>query len=216
MTESPGTANAAARWELERAAELLRAELLALAAALAPGQQPGLTMLSEPAVLEWREPLRHHYAATLHIPGDLPGAAELLAAAGWRLTGTDDGLVAERAGFRLRVRAHGAAGLGISGTTPGYVLYERPAESRPEPVVTAETLRAGYLLCYECDGLGWCPECFGRGWILDAEQRRQRCVECRGARTCPICAGVGQLAIAGMNSVARAHYPELDRAPEGG
>ncbi|MFC8042048.1 hypothetical protein [Nocardia sp. NPDC057353] len=203
-----------ARRRLEEAAEVLRADLLALAAELAPGHPPGLTVLPEPAVLEWREPLRYHYRATLHVPAALPRAAELLAAGGWELTGTDDGLVAERAGFRLRIRSHGRDGLSIGGDTPGFVLFPATEWSRPEPVVTAETLRSGYLLCYECDGLGACPECFGRGWILDAGQRRTRCVECHGARTCPVCAGAGQLAIAELSSAARAQYPALDRPAE--
>ncbi|WP_067654961.1 hypothetical protein [Nocardia harenae] len=218
MTETPDGSEIAARRELERAAGVLRAELLGIAAELAPGRPADVTMLPEPAVLEWREPLRYHYRATLLVhgggTGDLDRAAALLTAAGWKLTRVDDELTAVRAGFRLRLRAHpDGGGLGISGDTPGYVLYERAGAARPEPVVTAATLRTGYLLCYECDGLGWCPECFGRGWILDAEQRRTRCVECRGGRTCPICAGAGQLAIAELNSRDRAQYPELD---EGG
>ncbi|MFC3964555.1 hypothetical protein [Nocardia jiangsuensis] len=204
------------RRELDRAAAELRAELLGLTARLFPGASPELSMLAEPAVLEYREPLRHHFTATLQVAeggaDDVPRAAAVLADAGWLVTAADDRtLTATRGGFRLRVRAYaGAAGLGISGETPGYVLSAQAAPARPEPVVTAATLRAGALLCYECAGLGHCPECLGRGWILDAERRRTRCVECRGARTCPVCAGAGQLVIRELSDPQRQQYPELD------
>ncbi|WP_157597337.1 hypothetical protein [Streptacidiphilus rugosus] len=76
----------------------------------------------------------------------------------------------------------------------------------PEPVRTPETLTPGYVLCYECDGLGWCPLCGGRG---SGSGTWGRCRECHARRVCPICQGGGQLATSELSSYQRGHYPDL-------
>ncbi|MEU4565021.1 hypothetical protein [Micromonospora sp. NPDC023956] len=224
MPEIPG-----AREELENAAWLLRHEMQSLAQALEPGQHPGVTMLPEPAILDWREPLRHAYTASLDLVAkEHPSAAHavrygggLLTALGWSVenhTGPAETRAdARRDGYLITLCAvHPERGVsryrdryGIRGTTP-HVLFHDPVEFvPPEPVVTAGTLPAGALLCYECDGLGWCPGCLGQGFTLDDDRRRQRCNLCFTKRICPICEGRGLKRIHAMNTWERRHYPEL-------
>ncbi|MFD9452453.1 hypothetical protein ACFWBC_05080 [Streptomyces sp. NPDC059985] len=80
---------------------------------------------------------------------------------------------------------------------------------RPEPLRSACTLDAGYVLCYECDGLGWCSSCYGRTWVPDAERGRRRCSECHEERFCPICRGAGQKYASTLQYYERGYYPEL-------
>lgn len=89
----------------------------------------------------------------------------------------------------------------------GYTPEIKTAEARhvrPEPMKTAETVDPGEILCYECQGLGWCDVCEGDGWI-DGE----RCPACWGKKVCPICRGRGELTIALLSPYQRRRYPEL-------
>ncbi|TDB91552.1 hypothetical protein E1091_13690 [Micromonospora fluostatini] len=232
MVEIPG-----ARAELENAFRILYANMLYLARALEPDQEPDDALLPEPAVLDRREPLRHAYQVTLSLLATKqPCAAHavdrgglLLAEDGWSVetaTGpTGRRAVGRRDGFVITVSApdgeHTACRLGegfaITGETPHVLLHEPVEFVPPEPCVTAETLPAGALLCYECDGLGWCPCCLGRGFVLDDDRRRQRCPCCFTRQVCLICEGAGLKWIHMMSWWAREQYPELrqDR-PEGG
>ncbi|MEZ0067202.1 DnaJ-class molecular chaperone [Streptacidiphilus sp. MAP12-20] len=83
----------------------------------------------------------------------------------------------------------------------------RSASPWPEPVRTPETLTPGYVLCYECDGLGWCPACGGSGWGSGAWGR---CQLCGHEQVCPICRGSGDLAASQLSEYQRRYYPELD------
>lgn len=76
---------------------------------------------------------------------------------------------------------------------------------------TPETLTPGYVLCYECDGLGRCPGCGGRGWVLREPHRRKRCAECGTRQVCPICQGHGELSASSLSPYQRGYYPELGR-----
>ncbi|MEE1811272.1 hypothetical protein PUR32_35380, partial [Streptomyces sp. BE133] len=60
-------------------------------------------------------------------------------------------------GTRIEVRTgdHNSAVL-YSGQTPALALREPEEFQWPEPVRTPGTLTPGYVLCYECDGLGAC------------------------------------------------------------
>lgn len=84
----------------------------------------------------------------------------------------------------------------------------------PDPVRTPETVTPGYVLCYECEGLGWCPSCGGRGWLDDGAGGRKRCPECHTTGSCPICQRAGQLAISQLSPYQRGYYPELPEAGE--
>ncbi|MEU5382321.1 hypothetical protein [Kitasatospora cineracea] len=85
-----------------------------------------------------------------------------------------------------------------------------PVEFRPpEPVRTPGTVTPGFVLCYECDGLGACDRCGGRGWFPDAPPGRRRCPACFGRRVCPICRGGGELAVSDLSAYQRGYYPEL-------
>lgn len=79
----------------------------------------------------------------------------------------------------------------------------------PEPVRTPETVTPGYVLCYECEGLGWCPSCGGRGWLDDGAGGRKRCPECHTQGICPICQRAGQLAVSQLSPYQRGYYSEL-------
>ncbi|MFI6823335.1 hypothetical protein ACIBJE_20605 [Micromonospora sp. NPDC050187] len=224
MPEIPGT-----REELENAARFLRDRMLSLARLLEPGQHPDITMLPEPAILDWREPLRYAYKATLGLVArEHPSAAhavryggDLLTALGWSVendTGPAEArAVARRDGFVITLYAvhreqdvsHYGDSYGIGGETPHVLLHEPVGFVPPEPVVTTGSLPTGALLCYECDGLGWCPGCLGRGFTRDDCQRRQRCNLCFTRRICPICEGAGLKWIHAMNRWERTQYPEL-------
>ncbi|MFF2081210.1 hypothetical protein ACFVXG_41390 [Kitasatospora sp. NPDC058162] len=165
-------------------------------------------------------------------------AVSLLGAAGWDVTTSQeegDGwlwtvIVARRDGSRIRVlTSDDARTVVFRGQTAALALYapepvwdpvpvripepvpEPPPEPEPQPVRTSETLTPGYVLCYECDGLGRCPRCHGRGWLPRRPEGRRRCGECRTTKVCAICRGGGQLSVYGLSSYQRGYYPELDR-----
>ncbi|MGW5105781.1 hypothetical protein [Nocardia sp. NPDC004123] len=216
-----------ARAELDRLGAVLRAQLVELITDLAPETNLRLLFLDEPTIVGWSEPPRYQYSGL--IRGERPAtvsaadiarrAAALLGAAGWEVgeaqdstgpkpavvvTGQRDGI-----GIEVRVGDHTSAVM-FSGRTPALALRD-PEEFRlPDPVRTPETLSPGFVLCYECGGLGFCPECGGRGRLPDGEM----CPECYGARVCPICQGAGQLLISELSPYQRTHYPELRGTPE--
>ncbi|MEU1285980.1 hypothetical protein [Kitasatospora sp. NPDC005856] len=130
---------------------------------------------------------------------DTGGAPRLLVA------GRRDGC-----GIEVRAVDH-VPTLRFSGRTPAMALYESEEFQRPDPVRTAETVTAGFVLCYECDGLGWCHECGGRGWRPDATHGRVKCPACHRRRVCVICRGAAQLAVSDLSTYQRGYYPELDR-----
>ncbi|MFJ5881302.1 hypothetical protein [Kitasatospora cineracea] len=150
----------------------------------------------------------------------LARAAGLLAAAGWEVAGPEEeagGAVRRYVltarhpdGNRIELRSDdGSPGVRYGGRTPAVVLRE-PAESRrPEPVRTPGTVTPGFVLCYECDGLGACDQCGGRGWFPDRPPGRRRCPACSGRRVCPICRGGGQLAVSDLSAYQQGYYPEL-------
>lgn len=215
-----------ARQELDRAAECLRAELHRPAVQLTPAQGPDLYMPSDPFIVGWHELLyQHHATARIERPAEhydatlATRAASLLTSAGWQVTDdvTDAGsdtelatVTADRDGFRVRVRIQrGFGGVVYRGQTPAMSLYTPESFVRPDPVRTPETVRRGYVLCDECDGLGWCPVCEGRGWCPNEQHGRKRCPECYKDRLCPICQGAGELEIAHLPAWKRDRYPEL-------
>ncbi|MTE11545.1 DnaJ-like cysteine-rich domain-containing protein [Nocardia aurantiaca] len=215
-----------AREELDRLGAALRAQLVELIVDLTPGTDLGLLFLDEPTVADWTEPPRYHYSGL--IRGERPAAvsaadiarraAALLGAAGWEVGEAQDFsgprpavvVTGQRDGNSIEVRVgeHTSAVM-FSGRTPALALRE-PKEFRlPDPVRTPETVTPGFVLCYECDGLGACPECGGRGRLPGGHL----CPECNGTRVCPICRGAGQLAISLLSSYQRTHYPELRGGP---
>ncbi|GLY22809.1 hypothetical protein [Micromonospora sp. NBRC 101691] len=218
-----------AREKLDRAAIILRDTMAHLVRLLEPDQQPEIDLLPEPAILDWQEPLRHAYTATVTLTARkhrsaahaVRHGADLLSGWGWAVeeeTGpAETRTVARRDGFVISLYAfgrqpgvsHRGDGYGISGQTPHVLLYEPVGFVPPEPIVTADALPNGALLCYECDGLGWCPCCLGRGFTLDDDRRRQRCQLCFTRRICPICEGTGLKWIHALNSWERGQYPEL-------
>ncbi|MEU3492092.1 hypothetical protein [Kitasatospora cineracea] len=124
----------------------------------------------------------------------------------------------ERAGDVRRVRLAGPVEQPTPGTGPGLppsggpeaVDRGEPAEFRgPEPVRTPGAVTPGFVLCYECDGLGACDQCGGRGWFPDAPPGRRRCPACFGRRVCPICRGGGELAVSDLSAYQRGYHPEL-------
>jgi hypothetical protein len=223
-----------AREELDRAAEALCGQLRQLAARLTPDQVVDLYMPSDPLIVDWHEPLLYQYRAIASVerPAEqydaivVTRAASLLTSAGWQVTDevTDAGsgtelttVTADRDGFQVQVRIQRGYGTVIySGQTPAMALFTpAPPFVRPDPVVTPETVRRGYVLCYECDGLGWCPCCEGRGWCPSEEHGRERCPECFKARFCPVCRGAGELEIARLQDWQRDQYPELRQQQPG-
>ncbi|MGW3952435.1 hypothetical protein ACWEKM_16255 [Streptomyces sp. NPDC004752] len=222
MTEIEG-----AREELDRAAESLCAELRRLAARLTPGRVPEPYMPSDPFIVDRHEPLLYQYHATIRVerPAEdydvtaATRAATLLTSAGWQVTDevTDAGsdtelttVTACRDGFQVRVRIQrGCGGVVYGGQTPAMPLYTPKPFVRPDPVRTPETVRRGYVLCNECDGLGWCPVCEGCGWCPSEEHGRERCPECFEEKFCPVCQGHGELEISRLPDWQRDQYPEL-------
>ncbi|MEU2870544.1 hypothetical protein ABZ769_15270 [Streptomyces olivoreticuli] len=98
----------------------------------------------------------------------------MLGSAGWEVASSEETDGAKRSGVitgrhdgsSINVRAgdHTSAVL-FTAQTPAPALHT-PEEFRwPEPARTPETLTPGYVLCYECDGLGACPGCGERGWL---------------------------------------------------
>ncbi|WP_435172560.1 hypothetical protein [Actinacidiphila sp. bgisy145] len=211
----------------------LRAEILALAAALTPGQRPDV-VLRDPSVVDWHDPLKYRYSTAervvvqggLDVADVLDRAAAWLAGRGWAtergtealpVRGADAALVSHVAGTRggseIRVRVEeGHSGVLYLGRTAARPLYVPVAFVPPPPERTAETVSRGYVLCHECAGRGWCPLCEGRGWII-GERGRGTCPECDRRRDCPICSGRGQLVAAELDTWERRLYPELGEHP---
>ncbi|MEU1674639.1 hypothetical protein ABZ752_21815 [Streptomyces roseifaciens] len=216
-----------AREELDRLGRALRTQLVELIDDLTPGSDLRLLFLDEPEVVDWHEPLRYQYW-TSSFSGERPAhasaadiasrAAALLGSAGWEtatsqedaggrnrsvVTGRRDGCSIE-----IRVGDHGSL-VYFDGRTPAMALYETEEFPWPEPARTAATVTPGYVLCYECDGLGWCPGCGGRGWVHDEARGRKNCSACHRDRVCLICRGAAQLAISELSPYQRGYYPEL-------
>ncbi|CAM5436720.1 hypothetical protein GCM10010329_52310 [Streptomyces spiroverticillatus] len=228
MAEIPG-----AREELERAAHWIRDRMREVAAEPAPGQELGLSLPSYPSIVDWHEPLSYQY--TFHARPELPGgrydptvparaAAWFAARGGWTVTQEQGekeaprpyigtvrfhAVVGTKDGCELAVRtARGNGWITLWGTSPRIALYPPYVIVRPEPVVTPETLDPGYLLCYECDGLGHCPGCYGLGWVPDEERGRKRCPCCQFTPVCVICKGRGQLLPSLLSPYQRGYYRE--------
>ncbi|MEW2375359.1 hypothetical protein AB0883_04525 [Micromonospora sp. NPDC047812] len=164
--------------------------------------------------------------------------AHRLAEQGWHTTCNASSTAvataaATRDGFFLWVEAYpGLSRVDLGGSTPPVLLYGDPPGTGvvpppppppppspprpfvpPEPVVTEATRKPGHVLCFDCDGLGWCPECLTRGYLLDDLGERQRCVVCFGSRICQICGGFGQKSLAEMPSWERRRYPDAPDDP---
>ncbi|MEW1636916.1 hypothetical protein AB0469_22905 [Streptomyces sp. NPDC093801] len=177
--------SARARDEPDRLDRSLRAQLVALITELTVRVHLRRLTLDEPKALDERgEPLRHRYATWYQ--GERPRkatAAEtssravlLLRAAGWDVTVSqehDDGIlwtvvVAHRDGNDIRIlTSEDTPAVSFRGRTPALVPGPpqpvRQPEPEPEPVRTPQTLTPGYVLCYECDGLGLCPDAAAAG-----------------------------------------------------
>ncbi|MFE3788983.1 hypothetical protein [Streptomyces goshikiensis] len=222
MAEIPG-----ARTGLLRDAEEVRAYLRSLAARLTPGQVPEFALPDEPFGDWGTEPATFQYSFHGHVrardarperaaydPALASRAAESLREDGWesrvetakypRAGGREVVVVGVRDGRRITLsfpRDHGA--VLYRGQSRALPLYEHVPHVRPEPAVTPETLEPGWALCYECEGLGYCPACEGRGWVMGGRpgwgggtsdpDRLGRCPECFTERVCPICRGRGSL-----------------------
>ncbi|MFG2563645.1 hypothetical protein [Streptomyces sp. NPDC048496] len=222
MGDIPG-----AREELDRMGRALRAQMVELITDLTPGSDLGLLFLDWPTVADWHEPLRHHYSALFR--GERPAsvsaadlasrAAALLGPAGWEIAASEENdgakpwslVTGRQDGSSIEVRVgHHTSAVMFSGQTPALALRAPEEFQWPEPVRTPETVTPGYVLCYECDGLGECPGCGGRGWVPDQARGRTNCPECRRGRVCLICRGSGQLAVSQLSPYQRGYYPELD------
>ncbi|MGI5170380.1 hypothetical protein ACQEU3_39120 [Spirillospora sp. CA-253888] len=216
MAEIPG-----ARAELDRLGRLMRAQALELAARLTPEAQIFPEKMGHPSVADWHEPLKFKHGVTFRgaRPDAVPPAemarraAQVLAAAGWSVEEevTDAHFVTGRGkGVMIRVRMSLVSDVVLyTAETPMVALHTPEPLVRPEPLRTADTLDPGYVLCYECDGLGWCPCCHGRGWVPDAARGRKRCPECHQDKVCPVCRGAGEKSAAALQYYERGHYPEL-------
>ncbi|MEV0075751.1 hypothetical protein AB0H58_04995 [Nocardia neocaledoniensis] len=221
MGEVPG-----AEQELRGLGVRLLEQVRVIAAHVTPDTVvPDSALPDLPEVAEWTEPLRYRYSVrvqTALAAGDSAAAAvrrgaEVLAAGGFELA--EDrraGTVASRVvvtgsrdGFLIEVRVWPETGdVVYAGLTPTLAL-RTPGARQPDPARTAETVEPGHVLCYECDGLGWCPACGGNGWVLDDAGLRRPCPECHEQRVCPICRGAGQLQVARLRPAERAMYPQL-------
>ncbi|MFD3870332.1 hypothetical protein [Streptomyces sp. NPDC058623] len=207
--------------ELERLGLLMHEWVRELVVRLTPEAMVWPEGLGEPAVSDWHEPLQFHHTMTFRgarpetvTPAEMgQRAGEALAAAGWAVeeevteahlvTGRRDGVV-----IRIRISVISDVVL-YQARTPSIAFYTPEVFVKPEPVRTLDTLSRGYVLCYECDGLGWCSSCWGRGWVPDVERGRRRCRECHQDRVCPICRGAGEKHAATLQYYERGHYPEL-------
>ncbi|MEU5424955.1 hypothetical protein AB0H73_05010 [Streptomyces olivoreticuli] len=221
MGEIPG-----AREELDRLGRALRAQLVEMITDLTPGSDLGLLFLNEPRVADWHEPLRYHYSAVFR--GERPAsvdaaeiasrASALLGSAGWEVAASEEidgakrsGVITGRHGgssISIRAGDHTSAVL-FTAQTPMPALRTPEKFQWPEPVRTLETLTPGYVLCYECDGLGACPGCGGRGRLPGEPHGRADCRECSRQRVCPICRGGGELVISRLSPYQQGYYPEL-------
>ncbi|MFF0622464.1 hypothetical protein [Streptomyces sp. NPDC004296] len=217
-----------ARDELDRLGRSLRKQLVTLITDLTIRVHLRRLSLDEPKVADRREPLRYHYStvyqgnrpATTTAAETASRAAFLLRSAGWDVTTSqedDDGihwtvLVAHRDGNGIRIMtSDDTPAVAFRARTPALALCPPQPVQQSEPVRTPETITPGYVLCYECDGLGWCPGCGGRGWVLGQPHRRSRCRECRTTKVCAICRGEGQLHASGLSAYQLGYYPGLDR-----
>ncbi|MFE3652906.1 hypothetical protein ACFXPZ_16350 [Streptomyces sp. NPDC059101] len=217
-----------ARDELDRLGRSLRKQLVTLITDLTIRVHLRRLSLDEPKVADRREPLRYHYStvyqgnrpATTTAAETASRAAFLLRAAGWDVTTSqedDDGihwtvLVAHRDGNGIRIMtSDDTPAVAFRAQTPALALCPPQPVQQSEPVRTPETITPGYVLCYECDGLGWCPGCGGRGWVLGQPHRRSRCRECRTTKVCAICRGEGQLHASSLSAYQLGYYPGLDR-----
>jgi hypothetical protein len=221
MGEIPG-----AREELDGLGRALRAQLVELIIDLTPGSDLGLLFLNDLRVADWHEPLRYHYSAVFRgeRPASVSGAeiasraSALLGSAGWEVATSEENDGAKRRGMvigrhdggsiEILVGDHTSAVL-FSAQTPALALRTPEEFQWPEPVRTPDTLTPGYVLCYECDGLGLCPGCGGRGWLPSEPHGRTNCRECHRERVCPICRGGGELAIFQLTPFQQGYYPEL-------
>ncbi|WP_144440844.1 hypothetical protein [Streptomyces roseifaciens] len=228
MGDMPG-----AREELDRLGRALRAQLVELINDLTPGSDLRLLFLDAPRIVDWHEPLRYQYS-TSSFNGERPAhvsaaesvsrAAALLGSAGWEVAISQEGVgggarpgprpgsvvIGRRDGCRIEIRVSDHRSIVyFDGRTPAMALYEPEEFQWPEPARTAETVTPGYVLCYECDGLGWCPGCGGRGWVYDKVRGRKNCSVCHRDRVCLICRGAAQLAISLLSPYQRGYYPEL-------
>ncbi|MFE7717979.1 hypothetical protein ACFU44_02935 [Nocardia rhizosphaerihabitans] len=219
--------------ELRRLGESLLAQVRSIAALVTPAAViPDSALPAAPEVAEWTDPLRYRFSlrAQTALPAEVPAdeavrrTVEAFAAGGFdiaeeRRAGTVAARIVvtgNRDGFRIDVRVWPETGdVVYAGATPALALRAPQTTELPEPVRTRATVEPGHVLCYECDGLGWCPACGGRGWVLDHAGVRQPCPECREQRVCPICRGAGQLQIARLRPAERAFYPELAGRPAG-
>ncbi|MEU4119909.1 hypothetical protein AB0F71_36105 [Kitasatospora sp. NPDC028055] len=202
--------------------------------------QPEITDRPDPLRYHHSMAYQGNRPATVTATETSDRAVSLLHAAGWDVTTSqldDDGrlwtvILARRDGSTIRVLTSDdtpavvfrgqTADLALTAPQPEPVsepepepVPERPSEPQPEPepepVRTPETLTPGYVLCYECDGLGRCPTCHGRGWLPRRPDGKRRCGECRTTRLCVICRGAGELSVYGLSSYQRGYYPDLDR-----
>ncbi|WP_438309889.1 hypothetical protein ACSHWO_02695 [Streptomyces sp. HUAS TT3] len=218
---------AGARERFEREVATVRGCLRALAEQLTPGQVPEFAVPPEPLRDGGTVPATYHHAFIERVqadgaqppqeaygPGLAARAAALLSAGGWdtggRRPGAEDreakGVLRGGPWVRVSVPASRSSVL-YEGRTSDIALYEPVPHVRPGPSATPETLWAGHELCYECDGLGWCPVCEGKGWVLGGNpgwgsrsiprdpDRLGRCPLCSTRRVCPICNGAGQVPV---------------------
>ncbi|WP_067695702.1 hypothetical protein [Nocardia jejuensis] len=215
---------AGARAELDRLGRSLRAQTVELVTELTPGADLDLLFLDEPTVSDRHEPVKYRYSTDFR--GERPPGveaadlvlrgAEMLSAAGWTVTASPadvvPGSIGTKDGSTIEIRATTAhPSVLFSVRTREMSLTEPRVFEWPTPVRTAETVDPGYVLCYECDGLGRCPECGGRGWLPDEEQGRITCPECLGEKVCPICRDAGQLLISRLQTFQRGYYPDLPK-----
>ena len=214
-----------AQEQLERDGTSLRAQILELARELTPEQLPDI-VLPTPSTVDWHEPLQYQYrvsdriqrAVELNTPEFIDRAAAVLTDRGWAIErGSTEvpgstpmiHVAGSRNGFRIMVRVQeGYPGVLYVGETAPRPLYTPETFVPPPPEKTAETVDPGYVLCYECQGRGWCPLCQGRGWVT-GDDGRETCPECHGLLGCPICDGRGQLVITELDTWERRLYPEL-------
>ncbi|MER5302528.1 hypothetical protein ABT039_24105 [Streptomyces lasiicapitis] len=211
--------------ELKRLARALREQMVELITDLTPGSDLRLLFLDEPSIVDWHEPLWYQYSSG--FDGKRPAgvgaadvasrAAALLRSAGWEVAtsqetaGGNPRLVVSgrREGNEIDVRAGDhLAIVWFSARTPKMALYEPQEFEWPQPVCTPETVAAGSVLCYECDGLGWCPCCGGRSWVSSEAHGRKNCPLCYRERVCPICRGRGGLYISELSPYQRGFYAE--------
>lgn len=212
--------------ELRRLGRTLLAQVRSIAAHVTETVIPESALPDAPEVAEWTDPpgyrlaLRAQTGLGTGISADeaVRRAVEAFTTGGFdiveeRRAGRVAARVVvsgSRAGFRIDVRVWPSTGdVVYAGVTPTVALSAPRAPERPDAVHTAETVEPDHALCYECDGLGWCPACGGLTWVLDGAGLRNVCTACRKQRVCPVCRGAGQLQIARLRRAEQAFYAEL-------